>query len=73
MLSSYRVHYEYYVEDEDKAIRYHDLLLLLAKLKIGVKDVQMSWSHVGDITLSVEYCYRRKSSSASIDQVFPQQ
>lgn len=53
-------HYEYYEEDSDRADACNKLLAFLQKLKIGVKNVDLSVSWGGDITLTVEYLSRQK-------------
>jgi hypothetical protein len=53
-------HYEYFVEQEATAWACYSLLDLIQKLKLGVDAVALSQSHVGDITLSINYSYHRK-------------
>lgn len=59
MTYDYTIHYEYFVEDESNAWACYSLIDLLTKLKLGVKGVNISQSHVGDITLSINYSYHR--------------
>lgn len=54
-------HYEYYEEDFDKANAINNLLILLSKMKLGVKHVELSISWGGDITLTVAYLPSRFS------------
>ena len=56
-------HYEYFVEQESEAWVHYSLLDLLYKLKVGVDRVSLSQSHVGDITLSINYSYHRRHPS----------
>lgn len=60
---NYTFHYEYFVEQESEAWVHYSLLDLLYKLKVGVDRVSLSQSHVGDITLSINYSYHRRHPS----------
>ena len=56
------VHYEYYSEDHDTAYTCYCILRLLMKINVGVEYVEVSYSHVGDITLSVGYKSSRNNA-----------
>lgn len=56
---NYTIHYEYFAEDEPKAWACFGLLGLLYRFKIGVVGADISQNHVGDITLTVNYSFRR--------------
>lgn len=53
-------HYEYNMEDEDKAECAYALLFLLRRLNVGVAQVSID-SRRYDLTLSVEYKLRADS------------
>lgn len=48
-------YYEYYAEDEAKAIAIRDLIRLLYQLKIGYTYVYGHVNWAGDITIQVQY------------------
>jgi len=57
----YEIHYEYYVEDEDRAWACLGILELMRKFKVVVTKVDWHQNHAGDITLTVGYSYQGKS------------
>lgn len=61
----YEIHYEFFAEDENHALACHGLLELMRKFKIVVTRADISQSHVGDITLTVGYCYQKTTSLKS--------
>jgi hypothetical protein len=55
MQNQIKHHFEFYVEDEDRAMLTYCMLKLLHKLNVGISSVSHAHSWGGDITLIVEY------------------
>lgn len=56
---NYSIEYCYFYDEQDTALVMFELYNLLSKLKVGVNYVSIEQSHVGDVTLHVNYSFRR--------------